>query len=129
MTGGGGFVCCIEFIGESCCGPGTALTVGALRGCWADLDDGASILVAHNGSQANWVQRVDVLATPAGLLVARLYAPYAKQAQPAPGTRWSPATVIGNTGPSRTPRLPEGQGVAEDGGEVGLAGRAGRGRQ
>jgi len=98
---GGGFVCCVEFVGRSCCGPDTALTVGALRGCWADLDEGTPVLVAHNGSQANWVQHANILTTPGGLVVARLYAPFAKQAQPAPGTRWSPATVIGNSGPWR----------------------------
>ena len=94
---GGGFVCCVEFVGASCCGPDSALTVGEVRTCWAGLDDAAPVLVAHNDCQANWIQRADILATPAGLVVARLWAPFAKQPWPAPGTRWSPATVTRDT--------------------------------
>ncbi len=78
----------------SCCDPHTALTVGDLRRGWAVVDEATPILVAHDSRQVDWAQHVDVIAAGSGLVVARLHAPHAKQGQPAPGTVWSPATVI-----------------------------------
>jgi hypothetical protein len=93
----GGFACCADVRLRSCCNPDTALTVGDLRGCWAEVDDKSPILVACNGFQADWAQRADVIAAGGGLVVARLFAPWAKQVQLAPGTARAPATTISET--------------------------------
>ncbi len=78
----------------ACCNQDTALTVGELRAAWAEVDDATPILVARDGYQADWAQRADVIAAEDGLAVARLFAPWAKQGRPAPGTVWVPATPI-----------------------------------
>jgi len=93
------FACCADVRLRSGCNQDTALTVGDLRICWASLDDRSPILVAHLASQADWAQRADVIAAEGGLVVARLFAPWAKQAQPAPGTVWAPATTINGRRP------------------------------
>jgi hypothetical protein len=85
---GRGFTCCADVALRSCCNHDTALTVGELRARWAELDDRSPVLVAHNGSQADWAQHADVILAESGLVVARLLAPFAKQGQPAPGTVW-----------------------------------------
>ncbi len=90
----GEFVCCADVRLASCCNPGTALTVGELRAAWTGVDDATPILVARNGRQADWAQAADVIAAEDGLVVARLFAPWAKQGRPAPGTVWAPATPI-----------------------------------
>jgi hypothetical protein len=76
------------------------LTVLELRALWAELGESAPILVVRDAAEARWVQHADVLMAESGLLVARLFAPYAKQAQPAPGTVWPQTTTTsgGTTG-------------------------------
>lgn len=78
---------------RSCCGPESALTVAALRTHWAELGEYAPILVVRSATEAHWAQHADVLVAEGGLVVARLFAPYAKQSQPAPGTVWPQAAA------------------------------------
>jgi hypothetical protein len=69
------------------------LTVAELRAHWEELGD-APILVARSFTDAHWVQHADVLvAEGSGLVVARLFAPWAKQMEPAPGTVWPRAAM------------------------------------
>lgn len=87
-------LCCpLVFQLRARCNPDTALTLGALRACWAGLDNRTPILVTQSPTQAHWVQHGDVI-TASGLTVLRLLAPYAKQAQPAPGTPWVRANTL-----------------------------------
>lgn len=82
---------------RSCCGPGSALTVAELSTRWAELGELSPILVIHSTSEAHWAQHADVLMADNGLVVARLFAPYAKQTEPAPGTVWPTAATFGAT--------------------------------
>ena len=76
-----------------CCGAESALTVAELRTHWAELGEYAPILVVRSPNDAHWAQHADVLVAEGGLVVARLFAPYAKQSQPAPGTVWPRAAT------------------------------------
>lgn len=78
-----------------CCGPTSALTVADLHSRWEELGaiSHAPILVVRNSSEADWAQDADVYAAEGGLLVARLFAPWAKQMEPAPGTVWPRAAT------------------------------------
>jgi hypothetical protein len=113
------------WVPRSSCGPDSALTVAELRTRWAELGESSPILVVRS-SNAQWAQHADVLVGDGGLLVARLFAPYAKQSQPAPGTVWPrppypsvmpPASPTAarpdkhpvRPAPSPTPRDTEGQ--------------------
>jgi hypothetical protein len=75
------------------CGPESALTVAGLRTHWAELGEYAPILVVRGPTDAHWAQHADVLVAEGGLIVARLFAPYAKQSQPAPGVVWPRAAA------------------------------------
>jgi len=63
------------------------LTVAELNPRWAELGS-SPILVAHSHCEAYWAQRADFLVAEGGLVVARLWAPWAKTSGPAPGTVW-----------------------------------------
>lgn len=89
-----GKVCCTARVRPRVnCNSDSALTLGALRACWAGLDDRTPILVHQDASSAFWVQHGDVI-TRSGLTVVRLLAPLAEQSHPAPGTLWNPATTL-----------------------------------
>ena len=68
-------------------GPTSALTVADLSAEWAELGR-SPILVMRSPSVADWALRSDFLVAEGGLVVARLWAPFAKQSEPAPGTLW-----------------------------------------
>ena len=68
-------------------GPESALTVAELNPEWAELGR-SPILVMHTPSVAYWAQRADILVADGGRAVARLWAPWAKTSEPAPGTVW-----------------------------------------
>jgi len=84
-----------------CSGPTSALTVGELSAQWPDIGERSPILVMHDASVARWVEHADVfVAEDSGLVVARLWAPYAKLAEPPPGTVWPwQPRPIGNADP------------------------------
>lgn len=77
------------------CGPASALTMHDLRTRWDKLPGHVPILAARHPCSADWAQHADLIVAKDGFLVARLFAPPAKQSQPAPGTVWSPAATIG----------------------------------
>ncbi len=78
-----------------CCNPGTALTLGQLRRAWQGLPDDSRVLVSRSPFEADWAQGADAIRAGDGLTVLRLLAPWARQAQPAPGTVYAPATPVG----------------------------------
>lgn len=73
---------------QRCCGPKSALTVADLRTRWEELGEYSPILVVRSSTDAHWAQHADILVAKGGLIVARLFAPWAKQMEPAPGTVW-----------------------------------------
>ena len=82
-----------RWIPRRLCGPETALTVADVRTRWEELGEYTPILVVRSSSDAHWAQHADIFVAAGGLIVARLFAPWAKQSQPAPGTVWPRAAT------------------------------------